>query len=152
MRIRDVAPKFVLSLVLATALCMPAGMAFAEGFQTSEDVSEETHQPAVISDEEVAEVLSGLSEESLQSPSERMELSAADDAVIELAGDTQYDTAAAEALHVFSSSEYAIVASGVNAVDAFPLQDSRVCLNARFSYALKTTCCWLRRTPSPLSA
>lgn len=36
---------------------MPAGMAFAEGFQTSEDVSEETHQPAVISDEEVAEVL-----------------------------------------------------------------------------------------------
>ena len=38
--------------------------------------------------------------------------------VIELYGDMQYDTAAAEALYSFSSSEYAIIASGITGVDA----------------------------------
>lgn len=35
-----------------------------------------------------------------------------------LAGETQYDTAAEEALYAFDSSRYAIVASGISAVDA----------------------------------
>ena len=38
--------------------------------------------------------------------------------VIELYGDMQYDTAAAEALYSFTSSEYAIIANGITGVDA----------------------------------
>ena len=38
--------------------------------------------------------------------------------VVELAGNSQCDTSAAQALYAFSSSEYAIVASGKSAVDA----------------------------------
>ena len=40
------------------------------------------------------------------------------DQVVELYGDRQYNTAAAEALYSFSSSEYAIIASGISGVDA----------------------------------
>lgn len=43
---------------------------------------------------------------------------AANPQVVELYGDMQYDTAAAEALYSFDSSEYAIIASGISGVDA----------------------------------
>lgn len=69
-------------------------------------------------DEQVEEVLLGLSDESDALSLSAIEAASENEHIVELAGSTQYETAAAQALYAFDSSEYAIVASGVQAVDA----------------------------------
>lgn len=86
------------------------------------DADEGTVVGSAITDEEIAEALAGL-EGSAGSPislfaSPDASAAAAGSGVISLSGQTQYDTAAAEALYAYSSSDYVIVASGSSAVDA----------------------------------
>lgn len=76
---------------------------------------------SAITDEQIADALAGLEGPdsaaiSLFSVPEAA--SVVNSGVVSLAGETQYDTAAAEALYAFKSSEYVIVASGTSAVDA----------------------------------
>ena len=76
---------------------------------------------SAITDEQIADALAGLEGPdsaaiSLFSVPEAA--SVVNSGVVSLAGETQYDTAAAEALYAFKSSEYVIAASGTSAVDA----------------------------------
>lgn len=64
----------------------------------------------------IEEIMASLYEFSMEEDS--LNALDADGPVVELYGTYEWDTAASEALHSFSSSEYAIIASGVTAVDA----------------------------------
>lgn len=107
------------SIALAAGVCIPAGLVFADEPAATDSANEETYRPAEITDEEVADVLSAFSDPTtLLSSEESTASSSVASGTVELAGKTQYDTAAAEALYAFDSSEYVIVASGTSAVDA----------------------------------
>lgn len=127
-----------LGALLALSVCLPGQLAFAD----EPDAADELNVVgSSITDEEIQENLKGLEEptsdvssadssdmlRSLATPDAPRAADARNgasvarsgsDSVITLAGETQYDTSAAEAQYAFSSSRYAIVASGESAVDA----------------------------------
>lgn len=116
---RDTIVRTIASIALAAGVCIPAGLVFADEPAATDSANEETYRPAEITDEEVADVLSAFSgPTTLLFSEESTASSSVASGTVELAGETQYDTAAAEALYAFDSSEYAIVASGTSAVDA----------------------------------
>ncbi|MFR8785302.1 cell wall-binding repeat-containing protein, partial [Slackia sp.] len=116
---RDTIVRTIASIALAAGVCMPVGLVFADEPAATDSANEETYRPAEITDEEVADVLSAFSDPTtLLSSEESTASSSVASGTVELAGETQYDTAAAEALYAFDSSEYVIVASGTSAVDA----------------------------------
>lgn len=125
--------KIIAALLVLGLVFSPLPSAFAEepevaqegneATQEEETVSEEVQPPeeqatSEITDEEISEVLENTPlEEDQNSISPLSTLLASDEKVTTLAGKTQYDTAAQEALFSFASSSTAIIVSGEQSVD-----------------------------------
>lgn len=126
---------FASGLLACCLALFPCG-SFAYADVVGEEASDQV-LGSCLTDEEVEEVLSdsgvfeasevsGVSEASEASVASRAALASAEGAgssrsaknTVGLAGETQYETAAEEAVYAFDSSRYAIVASGISAVDA----------------------------------
>lgn len=139
---------------LAFSMCVPGQIAFAEDgavasgsvgsgteftaeSDSSNAMSEQGIQGSVLTDEDIAEALRGLSSDAPEGSSAEADTASlsvrsasapgaaalslptsGSENVITLAGVSQCDTSAEEALYAFDSSECAIIASGESAVDA----------------------------------